>query len=93
MVDWQSPHFDSLFIRLHDCSRFCSGCAAKVHQVFLAFNRMAPSYTLQITSNCSISPDFTNVWNLVRDQVLGPKVLEGTPLVPTTRFPEVVEAW
>jgi hypothetical protein len=72
----------SSFVRQVNCRRFCDGRASKDHQLLLTINRATPSYTSQITSNCSISPDFTKTRNLVRDQGGG----GSNPLSPTNSF-------
>jgi hypothetical protein len=69
------------------------GLASKDHHSSPSFKKQLASGTIQVTRNHRISPDFTKSRNLVRDQVLGPKVPEATPLVSTTRFAEVVEVW
>ena len=62
------------------CRRFCSCESTRLQQSPTDFNKQGATTLAAITWNQQNSTDFNKFWNLVRDQLLDPEILLGSPL-------------
>jgi hypothetical protein len=73
---------------LNKCRRFRSGQSTRLQQSSTDFNKHAATGSTAITWNQQKSTDFSEVWNLVRDQ----GVVGSNPIAPTNARRQFFEA-
>jgi hypothetical protein len=80
-------------IELTACRQNCNCQIPKVPRGSIEIKRQPATGSTSISCEPQISTNVNMCWNLVRDQVLGPKVPDATSLISVSGFWGVVEVW